>query len=262
MKINRNILPKCNPGVIDFYIGRGDDADALDNYSGDSICWYVGDFTNHFADNRELLASMLQVPQGSIMQPHQTHSSRVVCIDNSFFDAPFTDRAALLEGTDALVTSLPDIVIGVNTADCVPILFYDPTSHMAAAAHAGWRGTASRIAEATVQAMVAHGASILTMQVGIGVAISEPHYEVGDEVVEALKAANIPLATLAHRHVEPHNKYHVDLREANLQILLQCGIDPANIKVSTQCTYATPSLYSARRQGINSGRNYTAILLR
>lgn len=261
MKINRNILPYEHAEIVDFYIGRNISIPEYNSYSGDTICWYVGDETEHFSENRNELAINLDVSPFSIIQPHQTHGSRVAVISENFSSLDFAARAELLEGTDALITNLPNIVIGVNTADCVPVLFYAPSKSIIGVAHAGWRGTASRIVQNVVNEMMKLGASLSEIEAGIGVAISMENYEVGNEVVEALIGANIPIETCSMINSNT-NKYHVDLREANRQILLQAGLKPENIKKNSDCTFANSNFYSARRDTINSGRNYTGIVLK
>ena len=83
----------------------------------------------------------------AVVQPHQTHSTVVVHVD----------RAGLtredLEGVDALVTDTPGVAIGVRTADCIPVLMYDPVHRAIGAVHSGWRGTVSMISKKTVMEM-------------------------------------------------------------------------------------------------------------
>ena len=79
-----------------------------------------------------------------VLQPHQTHSASIACIDS-------TDvKPGSLEGIDALITDLPGMAIGVRAADCIPVLLYDTVHGAVGAVHSGWRGTVSRIAQKTV----------------------------------------------------------------------------------------------------------------
>lgn len=258
MKINCSLLPGDFPEVFDFYIGRNNNG--FNNYAGDTICWYTGDNPEHYAVNIDELARNLCIPKSGIIQPRQTHSANVLTLSEDFLDADFIARAEMLNEVDAMVTRLPEIAIGVNTADCVPIVFYEPEQKIIGVAHAGWRGTAAMIATATVKAMENIGANRSKILAGIGVAISEENYEVGDEVVEALLKTGIEESTFARRYPEK-NKYHVDLRAANREILINYGLKAENIKVSDICSFGNEEFYSARRQGINSGRNYTGIML-
>ena len=83
----------------------------------------------------------------AVVQPHQTHSVNVVCVDRP--DLTCED----LEGVDALVTDLPDVAIGVRTAGCIPVLLDDPVHRAIGAAHSGWRGTVNMISKKTVMEM-------------------------------------------------------------------------------------------------------------
>jgi len=82
---------------------------------------------------------------------------------------------------DAMVTSVPGIVLGILTADCAPVLFADAEARVVGAAHAGWRGALSGVLEATVAAMCRMGASADRMSAAIGPAIGRASYEVGPE---------------------------------------------------------------------------------
>ena len=88
-----------------------------------------------------------------------------------------------LEG-DAIVTRNPAVVIGVLTADCVPVLFHDANANVIGAAHAGWKGALYGVAENTIAAMEKLGATRNNIQACIGACIRQPSYEVGTEYVE------------------------------------------------------------------------------
>lgn len=83
----------------------------------------------------------------TVVQPHQTHSTNV-----AYVDRPDLTREDL-EGVDALVTDLTDVAIGVRTADCIPVLLYDPVHRAIGAAHSRWRGTVNMIVKKTVLEM-------------------------------------------------------------------------------------------------------------
>ena len=78
-------------------------------------------------------------------RPHQTHTDRIMLIAEEYFSLTPQSQQLLMEGIDAVMTNLPRVILGVSTADCIPILVYDPQHHAAAAIHAGWRGTVQRI---------------------------------------------------------------------------------------------------------------------
>lgn len=261
MKIDENILP-CKDNCIKAFTILRDADDSEGEYAGNNICDYTNDFPFHIIENRMELSHMLDIKMARILQPLQVHDTKVSIVDAQFMNCDLRTLVQYrLADTDALVTSLKGVLIGVNTADCVPILFYDPVKSIAGAAHAGWRGTAGNIACETIEAMKSLGALPENIWVGIGAAISKEAYEVGDEVVEELATTGLKIEDFASRN-DKTGKYHVDLREANRLLLLACGINPQNIKVNSDCTYSdSHNYYSARRLGRNSGRIYTGIII-
>ncbi|MCW2383266.1 MULTISPECIES: peptidoglycan editing factor PgeF [unclassified Sphingobium] len=120
--------------------------------------------------NRDLARDAV-LSQSKLVTLHQVHSARVVIADNAF---PLDARPE----ADALVTARPGLLLGVLTADCVPILFADPTHGVVGAAHAGWKGALHGVAEATIDAMTSLGATRATIACAIGPCIGKASYEV------------------------------------------------------------------------------------
>lgn len=236
--------------------------DASDNYSSVNLCDYTGDNPVHVAEGRNALCRSLGIPAERLIMPRQTHSSHVAVIDTAFLSLSADARSLRLHGVDALVSSVPDVAIGVNTADCVPIALCDATAGIIAIAHAGWRGTVARIAAATVARMVELGARMPHVQAAIGASICPACFEVGDEVVREFADAGFAIDHVMHRNAST-GKAHIDLWKANRQVLLDSGLETANIAISGNCTRCHPSKYfSARRLGIHSGRTFTFIIRR
>ncbi len=221
-----------------------------------------GDSETNILTNRELFAQHLEVLPTQLFIPTQTHGNTIVCVDDVFLSQTKQEQDAKLHGVDALITNVSGICIGVTTADCVPLLLYDSHKHVLAAVHAGWRGTLTQIAASTVRKMVsAYNCSPQNILVGIAPAISAEHFEVGKDVEEAFKQANISLHKVAYRHSESH-KLHINLQLLNKIQLEEAGIPERNIEILEMCTYAHRHLFfSARRQGIHSGRMLTGGML-
>ena len=248
-------------GVEAFSTTRGE-VEGRNAYSGINLCDYVGDDALHVLDGRLALAMQLGVDLEDLVMPRQTHSCRVGVIDEHFRRADIARQEAMLEGVDALVTSLPGVIIGVNTADCVPIVFVDEAAGVIAVAHAGWRGTVGRIAEKVVKEMCCQGANASRIQAAMGPSICQECFEVGDEVVEAFKKAHFDLGSIVKRNPAT-GKAHIDLRVANCAVLVSAGVPIGNILVSQHCSRCEHGrFFSARRLGINSGRTFTGILKR
>ncbi len=226
------------------------------NYGSLNINSYCGDDPASVAENRRLLSLELPVPNASrLVIPHQVHDSVVQVIDEETLG-----HQELIEGVDALITRLPGVCIGVSTADCIPIIIYDPINHCAAAVHAGWRGTVKRIAEKTARQMYSfYRSDYGEMQVMIGPGISLKNFEVGQEVYDEFLQAGFPMERIAAKYA----KWHIDLPLCNRLQLEQLGVRPENIRETGICTYDhTDDFFSARRLGIASGRIYTGVILR
>ncbi len=208
------------------------------------------------------IAFLAGVERENVIAPHQTHTDRILRVGSGFPGLPEEKRKEKLEGTDALFTDLRGVLIGVSTADCVPVLLYDGGRKAVAAVHAGWRGTLLRIAEKTVREMGAElGTNPEDIMAVIGPAISLRRFEVGDEVYEAFVSAGFDTNLLAVKK----EKWHIDLQEANRLELVSAGVPPENIHTERICTYERGDiLFSARREQRGTekcGRNFNAIML-
>ena len=166
----------------------------------------------------------------------------------------------LLDNTDALVTDVRGVCIGVSTADCIPVLLYDPVQKVSAAVHAGWRGTVACIVVKTVQRLCQmYGSNPSDIRAVVGPGISLDNFEVGDEVYQQFAEAGFDMSAISRRY----DKWHIDLPECNRVQLLEAGLKEANIHASGICTYDNNNdFFSARRQGIMSGRIYTGIMMK
>jgi YfiH family protein len=146
---------------------------------------------------------------------------------------------------DALVTRRDDTAIGVATADCVSILLCHPGSRTLGAVHAGWRGTAAGVLAATIEAFNAAGVRPEDITVGLGPAIGPCCFEVGDEVIEALRCADAGAAAFI-RPGQPRSR--VDLVEANRRQALAKGVRPDRIAAVGLCTMCEPDLLESYRR--------------
>lgn len=231
------------------------------NYGTLNVNAYCGDRQEAVAENRRLLALELPVPGPSHMFiPHQMHGTIAAIVDDDFLEAAPDEQQRLLEGVDALVTRQPGVCIGVSTADCIPIIIYDPVHHCSAVVHAGWRGTVSRIAANTARLMYSYFRSDYgQLSAVIGPGISLKNFEVGQEVYDEFRSAGFPMERIAVRQA----KWHVNLPLCNRLQLEELGVRTENIIDAGICTYDhVDDFFSARRMGIHSGRIYTGIVLK
>nr|WP_319511195.1 peptidoglycan editing factor PgeF [uncultured Draconibacterium sp.] len=204
-------------------------------------------------ENKAKLAEALALEVERMVYPDQTHSSCVAEVTE------FPE--AIISETDALVSNQPGLCLCVQTADCVPVLLFDPVEKVVAAVHAGWRGTVGGIVEKAISKMTNYGASAKNIVAAIGPSISPEIYEVGDEVVDAARKS-IPNVE-ATLHKNGTGKFHFNLWEANRQLLLKNGVPAQNIEVLGACSFSeTEKYYSARRDGIDTGRMVSGIMLK
>jgi YfiH family protein len=181
---------------------------------------------------------------------------------------------------DASITDHPGLLLGVQTADCVPILLVDPKRRAVAAVHAGWRGTLARIVAKTVgQMQMCFASQPADLLAAIGPSIGGCCYEVGTEVAtqfisqfadaadyfDELRTGDEPnplqwLNTMPPGHQPPPKSVLFDLRKANRSQLLAAGLRGSSITVSDLCTACRRDLFfSYRMEGAATGRMLSAI---
>ena len=230
------------------------------NYGQFNINRYCGDSPEHIAQNRQALCQLLDIDDHHLLMPHQVHLTEVATIDADFLRLTADERQQRLEGVDAIMTNMSGVCVGVSTADCIPVLLYDAEKHAACAIHAGWRGTVARIVEKAVKAMTAtYGTNPSNLVAQIGPGISLDSFEVGDEVYDAFAQAGFNMQSISERR----EKWHINLPLCNKLQLMAMGVKPEQICMSDICTYKShDTFFSARRLGINSGRIFTAILMK
>ena len=228
---------------------------------GKDIIAFTTDRTQGRDMNRINEAIICHFPnlQGRIksgLYPHQTHTDNVFHITEDFLALPESERKNRLEGVDAIISNVPDVIMGISTADCIPVLVYDPEHHAAAAIHAGWKGTLKRIVEKSLGKMQeTFGTNPAKCLAAIGPGISLESFEVGDEGGEAFVKEGVDIEKVSVRlpkmnvsHPTDERRLHLDLKEINRCQLLSLGVLAENIEVSPIDTYTDGRFFSARRE--------------
>lgn len=228
------------------------------NYESLNLGNLSDDKPENVYENRKRLVHAIKAPVDKIFIPHQTHSNNIRIINADFLQLPEEDQRLKLENIDALITNQPHVAIGVTTADCVPIVIFDPQKKVLAAIHAGWKGTISHIAMKTIKVMAKEFDCIPQhLLAGIGPSISPEKFEVGDEVGTAFEKSGFNLDNISFRNKNTY-KLHIDLWKSNEIELVNAGLSISHIQIARMCTMSNPDLFfSARRQTINSGRMLT-----
>jgi YfiH family protein len=187
-----------------------------------------------FSRVREALAEA-----GRLHLMTQVHGTSVV-------QAPFAGRPE----ADAAVTRGAGALVGVQTADCLPVLLVLPAERAAAAVHAGWRGTAAGVVRNALGVLLAAGGAPADVVAALGPAIGPCCYEVGDDVRDAFGPGGAQ-----YLHPGPRGRPHLDLRAANVGQLLEAGVPAGRVHHVDDCTACRGDLYySYRRDGAGTGR--------
>lgn len=181
--------------------------------------------------------------QTIVLQTKQIHGAVVHSLHR--------DEKKCLKG-DAFITDQSGVVCFVRTADCVPILVADPEHHAVAAVHAGWRGTAAEVLQATLQKMQQQwGSRPSVLRVAIGPAIGPCCYQVGRDVQQALEKWCVP---------DGIKRWRLDLKEANRQSVENFGVPSTQIDILKGCTCCEPEKWSSyRREGNKRGEQVSFI---
>lgn len=212
---------------------------------------HVPDFIEHVIENRLRLAEIWDMPIENWVSGEQIHGTNIYVVHQHDKGKGAFSYDTSLAGIDGLITNEKGILCTAFFADCVPLYFFDPTTGYIGIAHAGWKGTANRIAEKMVAKMQMLGVKVGNLCVAIGPSISQEHYEVDNRVIQSIarKDRKHAVKELAN------GQFLLDLKKVNMEILLQCGIIRNNIKVTNYCTYRDQQLFfSHRRDQGKTGR--------
>lgn len=195
-----------------------------------NIGMHRGDSPENVAENYRILADAVGFDLQNLVLTRQIHTDIVRVVTRA--DARGLDHHAYPQ-CDALITRDPGTALVVFTADCTPILLWDPVTGAVGAAHAGWRGTAADIAGKTVRAMAREfGCDPANIRAAIGPNIGQCCFQTDAEVPDAMVAA---LGDAALPFIRKENdKYYVNLKEINAQFLKNAGV--THIEISGECT--------------------------
>lgn len=219
---------------------------------------HVHDNLGNIAENRSRVRNCFSIENKNLVIVTQVHGAKVIDIKTNL--PPETTRA------DAIITNRPSIAIAVQTADCVPILFFDPNKKIIGVAHAGWRGTLSKIAEQTIAAMIKNYESEpADIRAAIGPAIGPCCYEVSAELVGDFRdKLGYELKDITGATGEARG---LDLPSINKLQLEAAGVVPSNIDQAGICTSCRKDLFFSHRgeadaaADIQTGRQLSLIMI-
>ncbi len=212
----------------------------------------VGDSRENVIENRKRIADSLKIDSNSFYDLWQVHSDSVIIAEH-----PRAISEAHLQA-DAIVTDKSSVALLMLFADCVPMLFFDPEHKVIGAAHAGWKGTISGIASKTIKKMTDqfHCSPEKIISV-IGPSICREHYQIGEDVAEAVNSAYKPDDQVL---LYQNGKIFMDLPKANKLLLEKCGLKYIEMtNICTQCN--NEDWFSHRAENGKTGRFAAVITL-
>ena len=201
-----------------------------------------GDDPENVRKNYEIIGAALGFDMADVVMTHQVHSDIVRRVGRE------NRGEGLLRPVpcdcDGLITDQPGVILAVFSADCVPVLLFDPVGRAVGAVHAGWRGTAAGIVRRAVERMgTEFGTDPHDLRAAVGPCIGPCCFETGPEVPEAMLAA---LGSAAEECCRPDGeKYYVNLKELNRLWLLGLGV--TQIDLCPDCTHCQPERYWSHR---------------
>lgn len=199
--------------------------------------------------NKVDISAYLNIPQGDLLTPVQTHSANLRVAKKTIHNYP---------NTDGLIIDDTSSAIYLNFADCTPIILYDKKHNVGSVAHAGWRGTAAKIVPKAVeyikQEYLSNNDDIYAV---IGPAIGVCCYNVGNDVYEQLKST---VSTIMPYTNIIFDETYVDLKGINKQQLMDIGIDEENIDVCPYCTSCNNDMFFSYRKEKGTTSRHSAIL--
>lgn len=197
----------------------------------------VGDEENIVKENRIAFVNKLGLDISQIAFQKQIHSNIV----------KFVEHAGYVGFSDALITNKKNLGLAISSADCTPIFIYDIENSLIAAIHSGWRGTVLKITSITINTLLEKfNSQPKNLIVYLGPSIHQKNYEIGKEVADKFDSKFLLIK---------NNKIYLDVLQANIDQILDCGIPKNQIEVSPFCTYEEKDLlHSYRRDGKTSGR--------
>jgi YfiH family protein len=213
---------------------------------------HVGDSPANVTENLDRVFTALDLDRAAAVDASQGQADRVARVTEA-------QRGTRIQGVDGLITDLPGIPLMLRFADCVPILLYDPAHQAIGIAHAGWRGTVTKVLTNTVNAMREHfDTDARDLLACIGPSIGPCCYEIGADVQARVESA---FPEEHARLLRRNGTLYLDLWQANAAQLQALGV--TDFEVAGVCTADhTDDFYSWRREQAKTGRFAAVIALR
>ncbi len=209
--------------------------------------------------NRKRLVKEIGISLSQCTFANQTHSDHIVKVTQADAGKGAFQAADAIQDCDALYTRESNLLIGVFTADCVPILLFDPIEKIICAIHSGWMGTTKQITTKTMQVLITQeGCLAQNIYAYIGASIAFRSFEVGKEVVDQIKA--LPFDTTPFIAYQKNEKAFIDNKGLNQQMLINSGVQKDHIIIDKNDTFAENESFFSYRRNKQCGRHLSFII--
>jgi YfiH family protein len=224
-------------------------------YTSFNLGFHVGDKEEDVLANRLLLANDIEIPIANWVGSEQVHESNIEKVTMKDAGKGSKSLDSAISKTDGLYTFEQNLLLTSLYADCVPLYFFAPKHGALGLTHAGWRGTVQNIGAKMIRTWYEmEGIPLEDIRVAIGPCISRNSYEVDKKVIKELETCWPKQVSHLPYIEQPNEKYLLDLRKVNKELLLQEGIQSENIIVSSLCTAMDDRLFSHRAEEGKTGR--------
>ena len=207
--------------------------------------------------NYGILSSALDMPLRNFVHTKQVHGTHIRVIGKDDCVGLFDE---LTPECDGLITNVPNIPLIAFTADCIPVLLYDPVAGAVGAVHAGWRGTVAGISELAVDMMATeYGCDPKNIMCAVGPGIGQCCFETVRDVPDAI------IAILGDDggkfFIKKGDKYFPDLKGVNKALLMRSGVPEENIEVSDECSMCLHNRYWSHRYTKGMRGNQACVIM-
>lgn len=229
-------------------------------FSSMNLGFNRGDSEENVRENYHRICKSIGICENDLVCNDQVHKTGIRIATEKDRGMGY-NRVRTFSETDAQITNVPNVPLVVYGADCVPLFFVDPVKKAIAVAHAGWRGTAGKIASKTVQKLTeVYGCHPGDICVVIGPSICSDCYEVGEEVASQFLQLSGQNAAVV-RPSKTEGKYLLNLWEANKIVLFESGIKEEHISVSGLCTMCRQDLFFSHRATLGKRGSQAGFLM-
>lgn len=224
-------------------------------YNGLNMAFHVQEEASFVLENRKNTAKLIDFPTAGWVGCEQTHEVHIAHVSKRDAGRGALDYETALAATDGLYSEDAGVLLTLCYADCVPLFFLDRAEKRIGTAHAGWKGAVGGIGPKMLEKWKQQGSRLQDIEAAIGPSICGSCYKVGAAVAEEVRkwyrpGEKLPLSPVP----DEADTYFFSLQDFNKDLLIQAGLPPENIYVTSLCSSCSPDFFSHRRDLGSTGR--------